>query len=64
MIKEYDRVIIKKVGVIGIVVDISETHTGKNYIVESNEKGVSGGYGSDDSWKLFDCTEDELERID
>ena len=64
MIKEYDRVIIKKTGVTGIVVDISETRIGRNYIVESDEKGVSDGYGSADSWKLFDCEENELERID
>lgn len=64
MIKEYERVIIKRTGITGIVIDISETRDGKNYIVESIEKGVPGGYGPNDSWKLFDCEESELEKID
>ena len=64
MIEEYEHVRIKKIGVTGIIVDLSERDGKKYYIVESDEKGVPGGYGSDDSWKLFDCTEDELERID
>lgn len=64
MISEYDKVKIKKTGITGEVIDIHTTKGTIVYIVESDEKGVPGGYGSDDSWKLFDCTEDELERID
>lgn len=51
-------------GIIGRVIDVHMTNGIKVYIVESAEKGVPGGYGGDDSWKLFDCTEEELERID
>lgn len=63
MIKEYSKVKIKKSGIFGEVIDI-HTVGGKNiFIVESGEKGVPGGYGAVDSWKLFDCTEDELELV-
>lgn len=64
MISEYDKVRIKSTGIKGEVIDIHVTNGDTVYIVESDEKSVPGGYGSDDSWKLFDCTEDELERID
>ena len=65
MIKEYDKVKINATGIMGEVVDISHPANGKKiYIVESDAKGVPGGYGSDDSWKLFDCTEDDLEKIE
>jgi len=66
MIEEYEHVRIKKTGVTGIVVDISERAGKRYYIVESDEKGVPGGWweADKDAWSLFDCTEDELERID
>lgn len=63
MIEEFDHVKIKKTGITGIVVDISVINGRRNVMVESDDKGVPGGWGSDDSWKLFDCTEDELERL-
>ena len=45
MIKEFDHVRIKKTGVTGIVVDISNAQgRGGLYIVESDEKGVPGGW--------------------
>ena len=55
MIEEFDRVRIKGSGITGTVVDISEVKGRRIFVVESDEKGVPGGYGSDDSWKLFDC---------
>lgn len=64
MISEYDKVRIKETGIIGRVIDIHVTDGVKVYIVESEKKGVPGGYGGEDSWKLFDCTEEELEKID
>nr|DAU78494.1 MAG TPA: hypothetical protein [Caudoviricetes sp.]DAV11944.1 MAG TPA: hypothetical protein [Caudoviricetes sp.] len=66
LIKEFDHVRIKKTGVTGIVVDISNAQgRGGLYIVESDEKGVPGGWweADPDSWNLFDCTLDELEKI-
>lgn len=62
MIQEFDHVRIKSSGVTGIVVDISKT-TGR-IIVESDEKGVPGGWGENDSWKLFDCVESDLEKAE
>lgn len=64
MINEFERVKIKKSGITGIVVDIYKVGNETFYTVESDEKGVPGGYGTDDSWKLFRCTGDELERTD
>ena len=61
MIKEFDHVRIVSSGVTGVVVDISKT-TGV-IIVESDGKGVPGGWGEDDSWKLFDCVESDLEVV-
>ena len=64
MIDWFAHVRIKETGITGIVVDI---HTLKNtewFIVESDEKGTPGGFGDDDSWKLYDCVEFELEVIE
>lgn len=62
-IREFDKVKIKSSGIVGTVVDIHTTNGEKVFVVESDQKGVPGGYGSWDSWKLFDCEEDELERL-
>lgn len=61
MFKLNDKVKIKSSNIEGIVVDVSNINSNVNYVVESDKKGVSTGYGGD--WKLFDCTEDELEIV-
>ena len=63
MIKEYDKVKIKETGVTGDVIDIYSVGGETHYTVESDQKGVPGGRGDEDSWKLFDCTEEELEKL-
>lgn len=64
MLKEYDKVRIKQSGVTGEIIDIYYPQTGETkYTVESDEKGVPGGWGDADSWKFFDCSADELEKI-
>jgi len=63
MIGEYDRVRIIKTDISGIVVDIFEKNGRTLYTVESDEKGVPGGFGADDDWKLFTCTREELEEL-
>lgn len=62
MVNEYDHVRIKSTGITGIVVDISTVKGQKIFVVESDEKNVLGGYGSENSWKLFDCTADNIEK--
>lgn len=52
MINEYDHVKIKKTGRTGIVVDIRKVN-GSFYLVED-----------DISNEIFDCTEDDLEKIE
>lgn len=32
------------------------------YTVESDEKAVPGGFGEENSWKLFECLENEIVR--
>lgn len=63
MMKEFDCVQIKKTGITGVIVDIHMSGEETVYIVESDEKGVPGGYGPEDGWKLFDCSKDELKKI-
>lgn len=62
-ILEFEKVKIKKSGITGTVVDIHTANGEKVFVVESDEKGVPGGYGPEHSWKLFDCLESELEKI-
>lgn len=63
MIKEYDHVKIKKTGITGIVVDVYENNGNVIYTIESDKKGVDGGYGEKDQYKLFDCKENDLEVV-
>ena len=64
MFNEYDHVRIKKTGVSGEILDISIDKDGNSwYIVESDERGAPGGYGTEDSFKLYDCRAEDLERI-
>lgn len=55
-IQEFERVKIKKNGIIGTVVDISKGKNGKIYIVESDTRNSDGGFD------LYDCTENEVEK--
>lgn len=63
MIKEFDKVRIKETGITGEVVDIYTVGGEIHYTVESDEKGVPGGRGDADGWKLFDCVREELEKL-
>lgn len=60
----FAHVRIKETGITGIVVDIHTIEGTEWFIVESDEEGTPGGYGDDDSWKLYDCVESELEVIE
>ncbi len=66
MIEEYSHVRIKTSGITGQVIDVSKVNGEYQYIVESDEKNVPGGWweASPDSWNLFNCTEDELEKLE
>lgn len=62
MINEYDHVTIKATGITGVVVNKTEKQGKQLYTVESDEKGVPGGAGEPDGWKLFVCVEEEIEK--
>ena len=64
MINEFDRVKIKENGIIGEVVDIYINNAEKVFVIESEKEGVLGGYGDNNSWKLFWCLEEQLEKIE
>ena len=64
MINEFDRVKIKENGIIGEVVDIYINNAEKVFVIESEKKGVLGGYVDNNSWKLFWCFEEQLEKIE
>ena len=63
MIQEFDKVKIKKSGIIGDVIDIYTINGTMYYTVESDEKGVPGGRGDNTDWKLFTCEKRELEKL-
>ena len=63
MIDEYDQVRIIESGIIGTVVDVFEKNGKTLYTVESDKKGVPGGAGENDSWKLFVCSREEIEKV-
>lgn len=59
--KLYDKVCIKKTGIVGTIVDISRVGADTVFTVESDVPGLEDGYGN--KWKLFDCREEELETV-
>lgn len=64
MFNEYDHVRIVKTGVAGEIVDIRRGKDGIFwYTVESDERGAPGGYGTEDSFKLYDCRAEDLEKL-
>ena len=64
MIELFAHVRIKETGITGIVVDIGTVKGIERFEVESDEKGTPGGFGDDDSCKLYGCVESELEVIE
>lgn len=62
--KLWEHVKVKKNGVIGEIIDISENIYGKVYIVESDTKGERDDADYPGEWPLYDCQEDEIERIE
>lgn len=61
MFKLYDRVLIKSKKITGIVVDKSFVNGKEIYVIETDQPFIEDGYGG--KWKLFDCFEEEIERI-
>ena len=63
MFQEDDHVRIKETGITGIVVDIYSMGGKQYYGVESDDRDTPGGYGTEGSYKIYDCLAEELEKI-
>ena len=62
MFEEYEHVTMIRSGRSGLIVDKRVTDGKTWYMVESDIQGpIEGGYG--DLWPLFDCTDEDLERV-
>lgn len=62
MFELFEKVKIKSKNLIGTIVDISGDPNDLNITVESDTKGYrDDGYGG--VWPLFDCKENDLEKI-
>lgn len=61
MIELFDKVKIKKTGVVGIVLDVRTVNDETRYTVESDDKESTGGYPG--KWPQYDCLEAEIEVI-
>ena len=62
MFELYEKARIKKNGLIGTIVDISESNGEKTYTVESDTKGKrDDGYGGD--YPIYWCKENEIEEM-
>lgn len=59
----YERVKIKKNGVTGQIVDISERESGTVHIVESDTKGKRSDADYPTIWPLYDCKPDEMIKL-
>ena len=64
MIAWFAHVRIQENGLNGRDDDINKKEGTEWFIVESDEEGTPSGFGEDDSWKLYDCVESELEVIE
>lgn len=64
MIALFDEVKIKESDIIGTVVEIYDKNNKKTYIVEALERGTEGGYGTKNSYKLYYCSEVEIEKVE
>ena len=60
MFNELDKVIAKKTGVIGTIVDKTTKNGKPLYIVESDDDNHPGRKFYDDWWPLFSCAEEDL----
>ncbi len=62
-INEFDYVRVKPIGKDGQVIDIYNSGGEKQYTVEVEKEGVPGGWGESEKYKLIECKEEELEKI-
>ena len=62
MFSEYEHVKMKNRNLTGTIVHKYDLDGKIWYMVESDMQGpIEGGYG--DLWPLFDCTDEDLERV-
>nr|DAL90185.1 MAG TPA: hypothetical protein [Caudoviricetes sp.] len=64
MLELYDRVRILSNGVTGQIVDICGSGDSARFVVESDAENVDETADYPCKWSLYDCQEDELEKIE
>lgn len=59
----YDHVKIKRNGVVGQIIDITEGKNGAVYTVESDTKGKRDDADYPSEWSMYDCKADEIAKL-
>ena len=60
----YDRVRIKRNGVVGQIIDVTNAGTETVFTVESETKGKRPDADYPSEWPLYDCAADEITNVD
>ncbi len=64
MLKLYDRVRVLRNGATGQIVDICGNDDSARFVVESDVENVDETADYPCKWSLYDCQENELEKIE
>lgn len=59
----YERVKIKRNGVVGQIIDITEGEDGAVFVVESETKGKRDDADYPSEWPIYDCKPDEIAKM-
>ena len=63
--KEFERVFVKRLGIIGTIVDISPAvdERGPLLLVESEQEGPIEGLDDNSRFPIIDCFADDIEKL-
>lgn len=63
MFELYEHVKIKRNGIVGQIIDITEGENGAIYTVESDTKGKRSDADYPSEWPMYDCKSDEIVKM-